>query len=283
MSSTFSYSYPFALGLLAAVNPCGFPMLPAYLSYFVRGGDEEAPGGRIGLAVRSAVAVSCGFVVVFAVLGTLFELGVSVFMSWVPWVMLVLAAGMAALGLVGLAGRRVDLRIPHLTIGGRSRSLPSMAGFGVSYAVGSLTCSLPLFLAGIASTFTRSGVAAGVGTFVAYALGMAAVLTVVTVAVAAARTSVVAALRRGGRYVDRVASALLLVVAAYLADYWVSYLLDPSTTTGPVASVERFQTALVDLLSHAGVQAVVAAAAAGLVAAALLSRWMRSRATAGPS
>ena len=40
-------SSAFATGLVAAFNPCGFAMLPAYLSYFVSlESEEEANIGR---------------------------------------------------------------------------------------------------------------------------------------------------------------------------------------------------------------------------------------------
>ena len=268
-----SFSYPFALGLLAAVNPCGFPMLPAYLSYFVR--DEQAPASAapIGAAVRSAAAVSAGFVALFAALGALFEAGISAFMAWVPWVMILLAVGLGVLGLAGLAGRRIRLHIPHSNLGGPSRSLRSMFGFGLSYAAGSLTCSLPLFLAGVAGAFTRSGVLNGIATFVAYSLGMAAVLTVATVAVATARRSVIATLRRGGRHLDRIGSVLLIAVAAYLADYWISYLEDPTGTSRAMATVSSIQSQLTSWLDAGWLQSTIAVIAAVLAAAAALRWW----------
>ena len=50
--------WPFTAGLLAAFNPCGFAMLPTYLTYFL-GLDEDDPslarsvlrGGKVGLAL----------------------------------------------------------------------------------------------------------------------------------------------------------------------------------------------------------------------------------------
>jgi cytochrome c-type biogenesis protein len=35
------FAYALTVGMVATVNPCGFPMLPAYLSWFV-GVDEDA-------------------------------------------------------------------------------------------------------------------------------------------------------------------------------------------------------------------------------------------------
>lgn len=269
-------SYPFALGMLAAVNPCGFPMLPAYLSFFIgeqtagtAGTGRAATGARLVASVRSAVAVSLGFVVVFAVLGAAFEAGLSAFMNWVPWVMIAVAALMGVIGVIGLTGRHVNLRLSYLPIGGRSASVGSMVGYGVSYALASLTCALPLFLAGVAGAFTRSGVVMGSGTFLAYALGMAAVLTVVTVAVAVTRTSIVSVLRRSGRHLDRVASGLLVLVALYLIDYWISYLHDPTASSGPIALVGHLQAVLSRRLDHSGAELILGLAAAALVIVAV--------------
>ena len=50
------FAYAFTTGMLATVNPCGFAMLPAYLSYFL--GDREPAtgpthdGGRHASAAR---------------------------------------------------------------------------------------------------------------------------------------------------------------------------------------------------------------------------------------
>ncbi|MHB1710713.1 MAG: cytochrome c biogenesis CcdA family protein [Acidimicrobiales bacterium] len=282
------FSYPFALGVLAAVNPCGFPMLPAYLSFFIgertagsAATGRSAIGARLLASVRSSVAVSLGFVVVFAVLGAAFQAGLSAFMNWVPWIMVAVATGMGVIGVLGLTGRHVNVYLPHPRIGVRSASMGSMVGYGVSYAVASLTCALPLFLAGVAGSFTRSGVVTGIETFLAYAVGMAAVLTVVTVAVALTRTSILSALRRSGRHLDRVASGLLVLVALYLIDYWVNYLRDPNASSGPIALVGRLQVVLSESLDHSGAELILGVAAAALVAAAVAFRLAGGRSGAG--
>ena len=67
----------FAAGMVATVNPCGFAMLPAYLSYFM-GLDNDAPRSRAA-AVASAFhvgsIVSLGFLLVFGVAGLLITAG----------------------------------------------------------------------------------------------------------------------------------------------------------------------------------------------------------------
>lgn len=91
--------------------------------------------------------------------------------------------------------------------------------FGVSYAVASLSCALPLFISTVAGTFRRESLGASVGTFLAYALGMTLVLVVLTVSLGMARRGIVGHLRRALPYVTRVSGALLVLAGAYLAHY----------------------------------------------------------------
>ena len=266
---------------MAAVNPCGFPMLPAYLSFFLGpGGQGDGLGLRLGRALRSSACVSLGFAIVFGVLGILVRAGVTIFMAWVPWVMIVLGAGLAVLGVVGLTGRRPSIRLPLPAWGTRGRDAGSMVAFGVSYAVASLTCSLPIFLVGVTGSFTRSGVVTGIGTFLAYAAGMAAVLAAVSLAVALARTSMVTVLRQAGRVADRVAPALLVGAGAYLVYYWVEYLAG-SAGTSLINAVEGFQSTLATFLTGTRTELalgvlVVVLLGAGAVLAARSSLTARS-------
>ena len=48
----------FTAGMVATVNPCGFAMLPAYLSFFLglEGDDDDAPQATLGQAGRVALA-----------------------------------------------------------------------------------------------------------------------------------------------------------------------------------------------------------------------------------
>ncbi len=74
----------FSAGLVAAFNPCGFALLPAYLTVIVTGSagavgrDDAAVPRAIALrrALGFAVAMTLGFVAVFTAFGLLFA-GVS--------------------------------------------------------------------------------------------------------------------------------------------------------------------------------------------------------------
>ena len=49
-------------GMLAAVNPCGFALLPAYLSILVLGGNQPGRGTAVRRALVSTGCLTLGFV-----------------------------------------------------------------------------------------------------------------------------------------------------------------------------------------------------------------------------
>ncbi len=240
--------YPFTLGLVAAVNPCGFPLLPAYLSFFV-GDDGDGRTQRCGRALWAGAWVSAGFLVVFGVVGVLVESGVDVVLGWVPWAMIPVGTLVAGLGLASALGHQPKVPMPLRRRLGSGRGPVAMIGFGVTYAVASLTCALPLFVAAVAGSFGRLGAARGVGSVVAYALGMGLFLTVAAMAVANLGVSPLRRMGRLVRFVPRAAGAVLALVGGYLVFYWTAYLVAPTASPQPIGAVEHVQSALSNWLS----------------------------------
>lgn len=264
------FAYAFVLGMVAVVNPCGFPMLPAYLSSFIGLDDADADPGmaRVPRALGAAAAVSVGFLAFFGAVGVPIQAGVTSIYRFMPWLTIVIGIGLVVLGVAMLRGYRPKLALPRLDKGGRSGRFGSMVLFGVSYAIASLGCTLPLFLSVV---FNRPGPTSGVLAFVAYGLGMSIVLMVLTLALALAREALVRKLRAALRHVDRFAGVALVVVGTYLVWYWGTALArDPSDTIGssPVQIVDDWAYWAAGELSGRGVGfgvalGVLVAAAAG--------------------
>ena len=71
----------FLRGLVAAVNPCGFVLLPTYLMFFLGADTSEAASGlgvrraSIRRALTVSSALTAGFMTVFIIVGivTLFD------------------------------------------------------------------------------------------------------------------------------------------------------------------------------------------------------------------
>lgn len=273
------YAYAFTAGLVAAVNPCGFPMLPAYLSFFIELDDEsEASGTRVPQALRSAAAVSLGFFIVFVGLGFPINAGVTSIYRWVPRLTIVIGIALAALGVAMLAGYRLKVVLPRLERGGRDRSLWSMFVFGVSYAIASLSCTIPIYLAVVVGTTRRENLLSGVIALLAYALGMTVVLVTLAVAIALARDGIVHRVRSLLQYVDRAAGMLLVLVGAYLVYYGIHSISSDDSTTNPVGVINDWSSRATTWLENGGVKLGLTMAAVALLAAA----WAVSRKRTSP-
>jgi hypothetical protein len=121
--------------------------------------------------------------------------------------------------------------------------------FGVSYAVASLSCALPVFLAVTGAAAATPTFLAGVLTYLVYGLGMSMLVVVLTLALAIAKDSGVRRLRGLQRYIGRVSGAILVVSGAYITAYWATNLRDPLAARGATFRfVERAQTWLTDQL-----------------------------------
>jgi cytochrome c biogenesis protein CcdA len=262
------FTYAFTAGLVSAVNPCGFPMLPAYLSFFIELDDEsEASGTRVPQALVSALAVSLGFFVVFVGLGFPINAGVTSIYRWMPWLTIVIGVALAALGVAMLAGYRLKVMLPRLDRGGRDRTFGSMFAFGVSYAIASLSCTIGIYLAVVVGTTNRENLVSGVVALFAYAAGMTAVLVTLAVAIALARDGLVHRLRSLLQYVDRVAGMLLTLVGAYLVYYGVYSIGSDDSTNNPVGVIEDWSARSSSWLQRGGVKLGLGMAALALLGA----------------
>jgi cytochrome c biogenesis protein CcdA len=212
----------FTTGMVVTVNPCGFAMLPAYLSFFVGAeADDDLRSDAATSVARALVvglAVTLGFVLTFAAVGLVVNLLTDGVYDVAPWVSVVIGVALVAFGVALLSGYEPVVRLPHLDRGGRTRGIGSMALFGVSYAIASLGCSLPLFIGSMSTIFGR-GFASGVAYFVAYGLGFGLLITALTVGLAVGERSLVTAVRRALPFVHRVAGGLLVITGAYVAYY----------------------------------------------------------------
>ena len=139
----------------------------------------------------SDLVMTTGFVAVFGVAGVIIVQVSSRVQQHLPWVTMAVGLVVVGLGVAALFGHNVTVRLPHLDKGTSGRALTSMFLFGVSYALSSLSCTIAPFLATTSSTFDTGGLVAGVATFVAYGVGMGAIVTLLTLAVALAHDGVV--------------------------------------------------------------------------------------------
>jgi cytochrome c biogenesis protein CcdA len=265
------FTLNFLRGVLATVNPCGFVLLPTYLMFFL-GMEGARPGTQRATLQRALVvslAVSSGFFAVFVVIGVLFQAGIARFQEHYDWFGFVVGLGLIALGIAIVFGLKLKLFTPRLQAGGKDRTLVGMFLYGVSYAVASLGCTLPLFLPALASV-SRNGYASAVLATLLYGLGMAVTLTALTVSLALARTGMLKVMRGVMPHLDLVAGVLMILTGVYLAWYWGSEINQAGSDKGAaVEQVESWQEKVQNWLNDLGVWPI-AMVCGGIVAAAVL-------------
>lgn len=254
----------FALGagLLAAVNPCGFALLPAYLALLVVDPDRPGRARAVRRALTSTAAMTAGFVAVFAAFGVVISPIAAGVQRFLPLVTAIIGLALVAAGSWILAGRSLPA-FGWSPAGPRpSRRWPAMFGFGVSYAIASLTCTIAPFLAIVVGTFRTGSISQSVLLFVAYGLGMGLLVGVAAVAVALARTAVVDRIRRFGAHASRITGLLLILVGGYVAYYgwWEFRVLRGADADDPVIdTAAAIQSQLAAAVERVGVGPLAAA------------------------
>ena len=267
----------FAAGLVAALNPCGFAMLPAYLALVVRGDVDGERGGALtalGRAVAATAAMALGFVAVFGTFGLLTIAAASTVQRYLPYVTVVIGVALVALGVWLLLGRDFAALIPTVhTRSAPTARLGSMFGYGLSYAVASLSCTIGPFLAVTGMAFKGDSRVGGALVYIAYAAGFTLVVGALAVAAAVASSAVADRMRRIIPYLNRISGALLVLVGLYVSYYGVYevrlFTADGDPTDPVIAAAGRIQGAIAGWTHQQGAWpwvALVAALAVMLVA-----------------
>ncbi len=261
----------FAAGMLAPINPCGFALLPAWITYTLGNTDASPLPVRLVRGVRAGAALTIGFAGTLAIAGLIVSAGVRALIAVAPW--LGLATGLALLLLGGLLLSGLTMRLPAAARQPTSRSPSTSAGrltlFGVGYAAASLSCTFGVLLAVIAQAQATTSYAGLLAVFAAYAAGSAVVLLLVSISTAVAGVALTRQLAKLARHSHRVTAVVLVATGAYLTWYWY-----PAATGGHVTGGNGLVRASVTattwiqgrttLLAAIAVVAVVAIMAAAL-------------------
>ena len=263
---------------MAVINPCGFPLLPAFLSFYLGADERRLPAAptRVLQGLHVGALVTVGFLGFFALVGLPVTYGVGAIARAVPWAGLVTGAALALAGLLTLLGTRLRLPTYLRVQPRRERRLGAMLLFGVGYGAASLGCTLPLFLTLIGASLSGGG---KIATFLAYGAGMAVVLTALSVLVALAREGAARAVRPLLPHMNRVAGLLLLVSGGYLSYYWARLHFGDTATVADDPIVRfgvRFSARARNVADGHG--SLVLVAAGVIVALALAAGlWQRRR------
>jgi cytochrome c-type biogenesis protein len=259
------------------VNPCGFAMLPAYLSFFLGTGDDDRSSSKPPLRVAGIMTVA--FLFVFGTAGLLLSAGLQLVVTALPWLALLVGVAMVGLGVHVFRGGALTV-----ATGGRGRvNRKSIFWFGASYAVASLSCTLPIFLSLIVGSIATTSPLEAAVLFLVYGAGMSLVIASITLGLAAGQDRIVRLVRGASRWMAPISGTALSAAGLFIIWYWATVLTLGAVALGEsrlVQFVDQVSSALTDFARR---NVVLAAGGLAALAAAswLMLRFSRHRAN-GP-
>ncbi len=275
-------SLAFAAGLVAALNPCGFAMLPGYLALVARG-SERSRSEALTRALLATAIMAFGFLLVFGVFAlAIAPISLSV-QKYLPYVTVMIGLALVVMGAAMLAGREIRFMLPRVS-SSPSEALGSMFMYGIAYAIASLTCTIGPFLAVTFSTFRSDSFFAGVLSYAAYAAGMTVLVGVLAVSTALASTTAVSQLRSLMPVIGRLGGVVMVLIGLYVAYYGV---IELRSTFGRADTSDPIVDAFADIQSKVtrwvdGVNGWVWVGAAVVLALAVLVSLRRRGAPTPP-
>ncbi len=223
--------YAFGAGMVSAVNPCGFAMVPVYLSLYLGAEDQRFRQRswvvRLVKAVGVALVVISGYGVLFGFIGLVVSAGGSFLIGIMPWVSVVIGVVLIVLGIWLFFGRHLSFSI-FMKLGSRigdprTISIGGFFLFGIAFGASSLSCTLPIFLVVVGGSIASGDLLAGLLQFFWYVMGTASVFMVLTVSMAFVKgPGVINFFRRFSGSVNTFSALLLIAAGSYICYYWWS-------------------------------------------------------------
>ncbi len=223
-----------AAGGLSTVNPCGFAMLPAYLTFYVGADEDELPTAtsRTAQGLKTGLMVTAGFLLVFGLVGLPITYGATRIVRAIPWVGMALGLTLLAVGVATFLGRKISMTFNSPIRPEQNRRPKTMFLFGIGYGIASLGCTLPVFLAVIGASLATAGPGGALLVLVAYGLGMAIMLILFSTGAALVRDGLIRSVRKIMPYMGRITGAMLTVAGVYLTYYWGRVKFGSAATLG---------------------------------------------------
>ena len=270
--------YGFTVGAVATVNPCGFALLPAWYARGMAAHAGRPLAERLIRSVLAGGAVSLGFVVIFVVAGLLLAAGVQWLGPALPWIGITLGLGLALVGALWVLGARLP-GLPVVETCRRVNTRYGAFGFGLSYGLASISCTLPVFMSVAGLSFLTSNEVSPVG-LIAFLAGATSVLILVSMLGAVTGAGFARVVQVRAVLLRRLAGGLTFLAGLYLTLYWGRVFFDSTPGLDQIASaVGAYASGAAMLISSPlgiGVLLLGAFLAAGLAGVLILHGQRRS-------
>lgn len=210
--------FAFTAGVLSIFSPCGYALLPGYVSYYL--GSKFS----VGRAISGGLVCTMGLMTIFIVVGVIASSIGAILPQLIPLLDLLAGTILIAMGVATLR----HVRIPYLALPARLSKRKGLAGlylFGIVYGLAGVGCSAPIFLSILFYAMSK-GFVNGVLTFAVYAVGMGAPLMLTSLLLATAKDYVIRRISGATPWLEKVSGVVLIIVGVYLFYYhYVTYTI----------------------------------------------------------
>jgi len=218
----FAITSAFALGTVTFFSPCVFPMLPAYLAFYL--GLEEKKEIAYKKVVKrgliNGLIATLAFLVMFVPIGLLMSYFSSYLSSYQSYIDPIIGAILIILGIAFLLDVNMSL---HFNIKSAKNKIFS---FSMIYGLAAIGCYFPLFLNTVLTSLRSEGPFDAALVFVAYSLGMGAMMIFINLLIAGAKHAAVTKLREAIPIIKKIGGALLIGIGVYfIYHYFVVWVV----------------------------------------------------------
>lgn len=230
---TFLVAFSLAAGAATFFSPCSVGLFPAYIGFFLSldegtrkglsspngGSSPRGPVVQALSGVRLGLIASVGFLLLFLAAGGVVSLLGSQFLGpYLRWISIGIGVVIIALGWLQWAGKGLGISIP--VRGPKNRTAFSIFAFGIGYALASLGCTLPVFLATLFASLTAAGAWGTLLVLLAYGAGMGLVMVVVSASLAVSEEAAKTYVQRLVPLIKQASSLLLMVAGAVIVYFY---------------------------------------------------------------
>jgi cytochrome c biogenesis protein CcdA len=273
---TGAVTFAFGAGLLATVNPCGFVMLPAFLSLQVTpdGAEARSLAGRWAQGLSVGVVLSSTFSAVLVTAGVTLALGLRSLIDVIPWLVVIVGGALVIAGIAVLRGHHTGVRISGAFSAVDRAHSPraKVAAFGAGYALASLSCTLAVVLS-VAGQATAGNALQFAAVFAAFAAGASSALLALSISVAVANGVVARVMKRLGPAMNTISGTMLVLSGLYLIVFWAPKVLGTGEGQHAPLSAQLDRASSTVANFAAAHQTHFAIVLAAIAAAALVARW----------
>jgi len=187
----------------------------------------------------------------------------------------VIDIGLLVAGVRMLSGWTPKFAMPQ--IGGvQTKTFRATVVYGVAYAIASIGCTIGFLTTAVFGSIAVNGFVSGVISILLYGLGMAMLVTALTVSLAFAKTGLVTLIKNRLNIIEKIGAGFVTLTGIYLIAYWYAAISE-SNSANFVRRIERWQTKVVTFLQEQGALRLAVILTAVVVTAIVVSRKKSSK------